>query len=56
MFEYFYDVYYMIYQFLTVHQNKDYHFWKLLLKVTSAKKTIFCYNIALKVHLMNFFT
>ena len=29
MFEYFYDAYYTIYQFLTVHPNEDYYFCKL---------------------------
>ena len=31
MFEYFYDVYYMIYQFVTVDQYKDYYFCRLFL-------------------------
>ena len=31
MFEYFYDAYYMSYQFVTVNQNKDYYFCGLFL-------------------------
>ena len=31
MFEYFDDVYYMIYQFVTVDQYKDYYFCRLFL-------------------------
>ena len=29
MFEYFYDVFYAIYQFLIFHQNKEYYFCEL---------------------------
>ena len=34
MFEYIYDVYYTIYQFVTVDQNKDYSFCRLFLMLS----------------------
>ena len=39
MFEYFYDVYYMIYQFVTVDQNKDYYFCRLSLMLSHEHHT-----------------
>ena len=38
MFEYFYDVYYMIYQFVTVDQNKDHYFYRLFLMLSHEHK------------------